>query len=232
MSSGTERQQRIRAEARARAYGEARRTLSGGDAENSRRIVLRVLDGELRRLPPADRGPVACTAGCDMCCHLRVMATPVEVFGLLEYLERTLDAVRFAALAARARRARETLDGLPPARLLTTNLACPALEEGRCLGYPARPFNCRSYHSLDRDACQQAFDDPEHAPGHPELAPVARVHAGVQGGFMAALGEAGFDATQVELASAMAEALDDPDARERFRRGGKAFLRTVRVPPA
>lgn len=194
--------------------------------EAARRRVLRLLEEQLRRIPPEQRRRPACAAGCDLCCHLRVMSTPVEVFGLLDYLERTLDQDAFDAFAGRVRSTAAALAALPSARVLTVNLPCPALVDGVCSGYAARPLNCRSYHSLDRTACEASFRAPEDLSlGHPQNAADARVHEGVQSGFVAGLGAAGYDQRQVELVTALAEALDDPGARIRFRDGGDAFLR-------
>jgi hypothetical protein len=225
------RHQALREDARQSTLSKAAATLARQGPEGARRIAIRVLDDKLRRLPPADRGPLACVAGCDLCCHLRVMVTPVEVFGLLDYLQSALDPASHAAFRERVGHAAARLSALAPEAVLATNLACPLLVEGRCIGYPARPFNCRSYHSLDRAACQRAFDHPDDPSlGHPQLAAMARVHEGVQSGLLTALGCGGFDAAQRELVGALQEALDDPDCRRRFEAGEPAFLRPSAVP--
>lgn len=213
---------RIRAEARAQSADEIAR----GGPERGRRQLLRLLDTELARVPAADRAPVACRAGCDLCCHLRVMATPAEVFGLLDYLRETLDEAAFAAFRERVRETDARLAGLDKKQVLATNLPCPVLVDGRCSGYAARPLNCRSYHSLDLGACQASFDDPANpALDHPQYAAVARVHEGAQAGYIAGLADAGYDDGQYELVTALAEALDDPAARQRFDQRGRPFRR-------
>lgn len=169
---------------------------------------------------------MACRAGCDFCCHLRVMATPVEVFGLLDYLRANLSDRRFGAFRSRVAEAEGRIRALEPERVRTTNVPCPVLVDGICSGYPARPFNCRSYHSADRDACEKSFNNPtDLSLGHPQFSAVARVHEGAQGGFVAGLNDAGYDRRQYELVTALKEALDDPKARDRFERGERAFLR-------
>ncbi|HRQ63654.1 MAG TPA: YkgJ family cysteine cluster protein [Xanthomonadaceae bacterium] len=221
----SDRHQALRREARERVQARAGEAMRRQEPDGARRIAIRLLDEELRRVPAADRGPLACAEGCTMCCHLRVMVTAAEVFGLIDYLESTLSAADFASFRQRVETVQEHIAGLPKEAVLTTNIACPVLVDGRCSGYAARPFNCRSYHSLDRDACQQAFDHPtDTSLGHPQYAAVARVHEGVQGGLIAALAEAGYDSAQRELVSALHEALNDADARTRFRNRGTAFL--------
>ncbi len=202
------------------------------DPARGLRQAQRVIERELNRLPRDDRGPVACRAGCDFCCHLRVMATPAEVFALLDYLESTLDADALAAFRQRVQATDQALRELPADRVLKTNLPCPALVDGCCSGYAGRPLNCRSYHSLSREACEESFNHPEDLErGHPQLTGVAEVHAGGQAGFLAALEQSGLDQRQYELASALCEAIDDPAARQRFRAGERAFVREPVVEP-
>ncbi len=195
------------------------------------RQTQRLVDDELKRLPAAERGPVACRAGCDFCCHLRVMATPIEVFTLLDFIQRTFSEEDFVALADRIVHTDRKLRKLPDKKVLTTNLPCPVLVDGRCSAYAARPLNCRSYHSLSREACEDSFNHPRDLErGHPELTAVAKVHEGAQAGFQAAFERAGFDQRQYELVTALAEALDDEHARARFERGEHAFDRPSLLP--
>lgn len=215
----------IRDRVQTRAHAQTRSVLVRQGPESARRIMIRVLDDEIRRLPAVDRGPLACRAGCDMCCHLRVMVTPTEVFGLLDFLGAVLSEAAFDGFRSRVLAAHARVAALPPDKVLATNVPCPLLVDGSCIGYAARPFNCRSYHSLDRDACQQAFDHPERGDSvHPQLAALARVHEGAQGGFIHGLSEAGFDVAQHELVSALRQALDDPSSRDRFESRRRVFL--------
>ena len=210
---------------------QARQGLRQGP-ERGLRQVQRLIETEVRRLPVDERGPVACKAGCDFCCHLRVMATAIEVFALLDYLKQSLSSEDWTAFTASVAATDQQLRSLPTDQVLTTNLPCPVLAAGQCRGYPARPLNCRSYHSLSRQACETSFNDPGNLNlGHPELTALAKVHAGGQGGLISALQEAGFDSRQYELVTAMAESLDDPEARSRFINREQAFLRKPLVEP-
>jgi hypothetical protein len=210
---------------RARTLNEARRR----GPERARREALRALEAQLARLPPRPHAP-ACAAGCALCCHLRVAATPAEVFGLIDHLRSSLTGAGWQALGERVRDTAAAVHALSPQRLLTTNLPCPVLVAGRCSGYAGRPLNCRAYHSLDLAACEHSFAHPgDLGLGHPQDAAVARVNEGVQRGFIDGLGEAGLDVAQYELATALAEALEDPAARERYAAGGTAFTRALRL---
>lgn len=224
------RYQQIRIRVREDALSSTRVAAKAADPEQARRKLLRLLEEQLGRLPIADRSPVACRAGCAFCCHLRVMVTPVEVFGLLNYLAANLSTEQFAAFKRRVAEASRKLSELEHRQVLTTNIPCPVLVDGRCSGYAARPLNCRSYHSLDRDACEKSFENPaDFSLKHPQFTAVAHVHEGAQSGFIAGLGEVGYDNNQYELVIALQEALDDPEAHVRFRHGKKAFLRNSPV---
>lgn len=195
------------------------------------RQAQRVVESRTRQLPAADRGPLACAAGCDFCCHLRVMATAPEVFALLDYLRENLDDEAFADFAQRVEKTDRQLRALPAGDILRTNIPCPALVDGCCSGYAARPLNCRSYHSTSRAACEDSFNHPEDLDrGHPQIRPLADLHRGAQAGYIAALERAGFDERQYELATALADALADPDARKRLAAGERVFGDPLEIP--
>ncbi|MEE4331016.1 MAG: YkgJ family cysteine cluster protein [Wenzhouxiangella sp.] len=201
--------------------------------QRSLRQVQRLIERETRTLPRADRLALACRAGCDFCCHLRVMATPIEVFALLDYLARSLSEQDLASLTERIRETDRRLRAIEPEQILTTNIPCPVLVDGTCSAYPGRPLNCRSYHSLSRAACEASFENPtDLSLGHPQLTGLAKIHEGAQAGLFAAFDQAGRDRRQYELVTAMAEALEDPGCRERFERGEPAFRRPLTIPGA
>ena len=165
-----------------------------------------------------------------MCCHLRVMATPAEVFGLARYIRRQLATTALQDLTRRIADTATHLHAIPRERLLATNVACPLLVDGACSMYAARPFNCRAYHSLDVDACTASFNNPDDASlTHPQSAIVARINEGVQQGLADELGKAGLDRSQYELVTALDEALSDPGAEARFLRGEAASRGALRA---
>ena len=197
--------------------------------ERLQRHARRTLDEQLARIRRLHAAP-ACARGCAMCCHLRVMATPAEVFGLARYIRRQLAAGALQELARQVSGTAIRLRGIPRERLLATNVPCPLLVDGACSMYAARPFNCRAYHSLDVDACTASFNNPGDASlTHPQSAMVARVNEGVQQGLADVLGQAGLDRSQYELVTALDEALSDPAAEARFLHGEPAFRSALRA---
>ncbi|MBX3724541.1 MAG: YkgJ family cysteine cluster protein [Xanthomonadales bacterium] len=223
--------EKLREQARQATRAMAPARPAAGDLERARRGALRVLDGQLARLPSAVRGQLACRRGCALCCHLRVAVTAVEVLALAAYIRSQLDEAGFVALRERIADSAAQLHALPTGRLFATNLPCPLLAaDGACSMYAARPFNCRAYHSLDYAACLASFQQPEDATlGHPRSVAVARVHAGVQQGLREAGETAGTDTDHYELVTALAEALGDPGVDARFAAGETAFRTALRL---
>jgi len=199
--------------------------------EHLRRQALRRLEEALQQIPVVDRSPVACEPGCSFCCHLRVMALPVEVFGLVDFVKARFTPGELSGFRERLVMTAAQIRAVPAGQLLAANIPCPLLVDGRCSAYAARPLNCRSYHSLDRAACERSFNEPANpAHTHPQFSKVARVHESVQAGLVSATSAAGYDARQYELVTALEEAMGDAAARRRFEdKQPGVFRRTVEV---
>lgn len=222
-------EQALREQARRAVHSAVADRPAAKDLDRLQRHARRTLDDQLARVRRA-HAPPACARGCAMCCHLRVMATPGEVFGLLAYMRRQLDRAGLDEVSQQISETAARLHALPRERLLSTNVPCPLLVDNACSMYPARPFNCRAYHSLDLDACLASFQEPDnHALTHPQSATITRINEGVQQGLVDGLGQAGVDARQYELVTALDEALADEDAEPRFLRGEPAFHRALRA---
>lgn len=116
--------------------------------------LVRAMERHYARLDPliarcrdaatADLGvPPSCSAGCDHCCYLFVVANFPEVLGALsaaiangwrpnrEEIERQFAACHDTDLNVRSWHAAQH--------------PCPFLQDHRCLAYALRPTNCRSY---------------------------------------------------------------------------------------
>jgi hypothetical protein len=148
-------------------------------------------------------------------------------------LRATLDAAAFADFSARCRAAAARTTALGRDARARISQACPVLQDSACSGtpasgHPARPLRCRAYNSLDVEPCRRYFAAPTPAAGGPpaDLDPYVLAQAAMFG-LYEALGRAGFDGAHYELATALAEALDDPEALPRYRRGDEAFLKAL-----
>src|SRR5262245_28130620 len=104
-----------------------------------------------------DQPRIACEAGCDWCCYLPADVTAPEVLWLAEWLTRTLTPEHLAEVRTRVRAAAARLAGQPQRARFGMRLACPLLENHRCLAYAARPAVCIANNALDPQACARVY---------------------------------------------------------------------------
>jgi hypothetical protein len=170
------------------------------------RRVNGVIDAEIAALRE-EGAAVACAAGCNFCCHLRVSVLPHEAASLLLQL-RTRMAPETAALVERRLLANaERIDGLTPQQHRTAGIACAFLVDGLCSAHDARPAACAAYHSLSRERCEQSFNNPSGI-GTPQNARPVLLELQVLGAALieaaeAAYAAAGIDGAQAELHQAV-----------------------------
>ncbi|HEY3666443.1 MAG TPA: YkgJ family cysteine cluster protein, partial [Polyangiaceae bacterium] len=90
-----------------------------------------------------------------------------------------------------------------------------------CLVYEARPLACRGYNSLDAESCRRSLDDDLEIVE--SNVPLARDCAAVALGLLAGIADAGLPAELLELTAGLHIALSEPDALQRWLRGGPVF---------
>lgn len=172
-----------------------------------------------------DVGTLACRAGCTWCCHFSVDVRAVEVFGILDFVERTFTAEDKARVYAEIRANAVALDQLDEFERMRRNVRCPFLREGRCSIYPVRPQTCRNYHATSAVGCQQSYEDPNNLDIDPEFAPLVYQAGGAHvDAITSALREAGYDTNVYEMNTAIAAARSEPDARRRFEAKQPPFI--------
>jgi Fe-S-cluster containining protein len=188
-----------------------------------------------RRLAEAADAPsLACRAGCFWCCYFTVDVRPVEVFRILDTMNRDLPANELARISDEIRRNASTLRALSEEQRVRRNIKCPFLDAGRCAIYAARPQTCRNYHATDVTGCKQSYAEPDNEDIDPDFAPIVyQTGAAHVEAFSAATSDAGFDTHAYEMNSALAAALGDPESHARFLRGERPFpeLQGLEVPP-
>lgn len=172
-------------------------------------------DARLASAP--DASTLDCRAGCAWCCHFSVDVRAVEVFAILDFVERTFTAEEKARVRAEVRTNSAALAGLGEFERMTRNVKCPFLQTGCCTIYPVRPQTCRNYHATDVAGCRQSFEDPANLEIDPDFAPGVYQAGGAHvEAFGNAMRDAGYDVNAYELNAAFEAALSDPVARERF----------------
>lgn len=164
-----------------------------------------------------DLNTLACRAGCTWCCHFSVDVRAVEVFSILDFVERTLTADEKARIYSEVRTNSAALKDMDDMERMRHNVKCAFLSQGRCSIYDARPQTCRNYHATDVAGCQASYEDPDNFEIDPEFAPlVFQAGAAHVDAFTRAMRDAGYDTNVYELNCALDAALNQPDARARF----------------
>jgi Fe-S-cluster containining protein len=168
---------------------------------------------------------VDCKAGCGACCHLaKVDARAHEIFALADWIDRNFPPAERAAVLERARAHAAAIAPLTLEQHLRTVRACPLLRDMRCSAHAARPGVCRIGHSTDVRICERAFRNPNDLTAKSGSHAASKIAMTVASdGTSFAFLEAGFDKTVYDLGSALAEALADSTALERWLAGGRAF---------
>ena len=207
----------------------ARSVLARGAARDVPGLVL---DACARLEPVADRlsreAPPACARGCSWCCRgVKVEATVPEAIAIAESFRvgRTSDEV--AALARDATERASALFELDAEARWARKTPCRFLDEasGACTIYAVRPLACRAHASFDAGACEEAAADPTAEAPIPRHMVPAHLFGTLKMALVSAAEEAGLDARNFELANAVAVAMNEPNAAERWLRGERLFDR-------
>ncbi len=173
-----------------------------------------------------DVGTLACRAGCTWCCHYSVDVRAVEVFGIVDFVERTFSTEEKERVYTEIRANSVALSGLDEFERMRRNVQCPFLREGRCSIYAVRPQTCRNYHATSAVGCQQSYEDPDNFEIDPEFAPLVYQAGGAHvDAITTAMREAGYDTNVYEMNTAIDAALSEPGARERFESKLPPFIR-------
>jgi Fe-S-cluster containining protein len=171
-----------------------------------------------------DFGALACRAGCSWCCYFTVDVRAAEVFGILDFVERSLSPEEKTRVYAEVRANSRAIKNLREDERATRNVKCPFLNEGRCTIYPLRPQTCRNYHATNVAGCRQSYENPQNLEIDPEFAPGVYQAGGAHvEAVSSAMRETGYDVNAYEFNCALDAALTQPAARERFESRLKPF---------
>jgi len=218
--------ERIRADARERLIAAANgleidAVLDAIDAIGA--ATFSGFEAELQAVLAADAGCRAkmaaaqCKVGCAFCCHVDVVATPLEAIRIATAMRRGQIPDRRMAIDAAA---------WPASAGIARKAPCPLLADNMCSVYAIRPFACRSLFSLDVRMCEQGFVAGA-APGAtvrvPTLAWPRLLSMGYLTGLAAAMRDLGLVARLVELRAALALLLADGSATVRWLNGDDVF---------
>jgi Fe-S-cluster containining protein len=189
-------------------------------------------DARLSAAP--DAHTLACKNGCFWCCYFTVDVRAVEVFSILDIMQRELSAEEQVRVRREIEANSALLQGLDELERMRRNVKCPFLAAGRCTIYQARPQTCRNYHATDAAGCHASYEHPEDVAIDPEFAPLVYQSGGAHvDAFSRALEERGYDTRAYELSTALAAAIAQPQSRRRFAAKEQPFpaLDGAEVPP-
>jgi Fe-S-cluster containining protein len=208
-------------------YRQARAEIASLGAIAACRKSAQRHDARLATAP--DVSTLACRSGCSWCCYFSVDVRPIEVFVILDFVERELRERDRERIRRELAINRGLLASLSEHERAQRNVKCPFLAEGRCSIYSVRPQTCRNYHATDAAGCRKSFEEPENLDIDPEFAPLTYQIGGSHvEAFSEAMSEAGYDVSAYELNAAFASALEDTHAaRARFESKQKTFADLV-----
>lgn len=211
-------------------YSKSMTALATESPDRGRRLTQRRID--LFLTDHSGQVTIACRSGCSFCCHLRVVTTAPEVFGVVEFLRSNLTSDEFSAFRQRVDAAVDRIEPMSRAEHIHTNVQCPVLVDGRCSAYSVRPMMCRSYHSVDLNACKSAFDNP--LSDEPMGFSMVRKTVGEHhiAAWRNALHFSGYDPNDYELFRALQEAMASDEAKQRFENKDHAFTFDPEAPSA
>jgi Fe-S-cluster containining protein len=172
-------------------------------------------DARLSAAP--DAHTLACKNGCFWCCYFTVDVRAVEVFSILDFMERELSSEQQARVRREIEANSAMLQGLSELERMRRNVKCPFLAAGRCSIYEARPQTCRNYHATDVTGCRASYEQPQNIDIDPDFAPFVYQSGGAHvDAFCSSLQQSGYDTRAYELSTALAVAMIDPQSRARF----------------
>ena len=199
---------------------------------NTRHLALMLLDTKLKHrasraatfaaeildatMAKKTEGVVACAKGCYYCCKTYVSVTIPEIL-------RVADAVRGKEeKTARVNRAAEDSALIPQLERETRRVVCPILEDKACSEYAPRPLVCRAVLSKSLEACLKIFEENSG-----EMVPFADNTTDIRGYVVimmqAALRLSGLPHVHYEMNQALAIAVANPDAEDRWLKGDNLF---------
>ena len=161
---------------------------------------------------------------CSFCCHYHVYTTPIEVFSILEYMDKKLGAAKKNDVAERVAANLAIIKGMTVVEHIATNVKCPFLSDvGRCDIYEVRPMACRKHHALDKKSCEITFYDTASTVQN-LMSPIRMVVSEEFTGSSAfASTLANVDGSQYEMNAAINDALKNKGAFKRWKNGKLAF---------
>lgn len=213
------------------ALVKAKLTEAGNACRASEAAGLAQALGEASLAAHPARRAIACAKGCAYCCHGFVGATAPEVFRVAAAVRaKGSEAPPLEAIAAAGAAVRD----VKPDDRVGLKRPCALLKHNACSVYASRPLVCRQATSFSLPSCVEEFEGIDRE-SRIEVSSVHLDHASnAHIVLLGAMRAAGLPTDALELSSATALALAEPDAEARWLAGEDVFAslpRFVRRPP-
>ena len=186
-----------------RVYYEALDLLASGKRQAALTRSIELADAAIaevaaqRRRLRVEQPRIACARGCSSCCILRVEIGELEA-------ERLRPVVEELGLGAPVRARASEVGSLSRLERLGARRACALLgSDGACRVHAVRPMACRAANSMDSDACRRAAEGGDSSIGIPVEGTSFALMRSAAIGLSLACADAGLDASQTELHSAL-----------------------------
>jgi Fe-S-cluster containining protein len=165
---------------------------------------------------------VACKAGCNFCCYLRVVVTPYEAIALFRSLSQ-MAPEQAEAIRQRVLSNAERIAAMTEPEHFTANLQCAFLVRGQCSVYSVRPSACAAHHSLRVEECEYMHNHAEEFGSGdariPASALLLEMREAIRAGITCAMKERRLNNDHTELHTAVAAILRKPSVIARWRSG-------------
>lgn len=159
---------------------------------------------------------VACSKGCQWCCHQAVFANSYELHFLSERIKEKSEPEEFKKILERTEAKYAITSKLSNEEVLKYKSPCPLLIDGACSFYRERPMACRIYLSNKLETCIEFYHHPENEENFPALLDFPlRAGRMMNEGFRAALKEGGVDTAEFKFEEGLRIVLknNQPDFR-------------------
>jgi Fe-S-cluster containining protein len=197
------------------------------NAETATRLATDVEDGAMHAmLPLAEPGDLERIIACPETGQGMVGVTAPEALAIAAYVRNNLSRAEQQRIHELAAENAKKIPSRKPGDSNLPPLQCPLQGQDHvCCVYAARPLRCRILHAI---AVAKEMGDRSAPCGSQAEAPDENRHEqtvaeGIEIGVTRALKSAGLSANVYELNSALATALDTPDAAERWANGEDVF---------
>ncbi|HET9933854.1 MAG TPA: YkgJ family cysteine cluster protein [Polyangiaceae bacterium] len=154
------------------------------------------VEAQRRRLK-VEQPRIACARGCASCCILRVEIGALEA-------ERLRPVVEALELSAAVEALASEVGSLSRLERLEARRSCALLgRDGECRVHAVRPMACRAANSMSSDACRRAAQLGDSSVGIPVEGTSFGLMRSAALGLSLACADAGLDASQTELHTAL-----------------------------